>query len=117
DAVGQRQAQLASGRTQPSFNGYALGSATERGGAAGDAASPYTRLNFFASALHGDNKRDQTRLEAGYDSSIRGLTLGADYRVQDNLFVGVAAGWTQSDLEFSGQGGGTDTDIYSLISY
>src|SRR5690606_24804853 len=117
DAVGQRQAQLASGRTQSSFNGYALSSASEQGGAAGDGESPYTRLNFFASALHGDNDRKETRLEAGYESTIRGLTIGADYRVQDNFFVGVAGGWTHSDLEFSSQGGGTDTDIYSLISY
>ncbi len=116
-AVAQRQAQLAGGYFGPSFNGYALVEGGIRGGAAGDESSPFSRFNFFASALHGDQERDETRLEAGYDTNVRGLTLGADYRVQDNLFVGLAGGWTQSDLEFSGQGGGMDTDIYSIISY
>src|SRR5690606_32143150 len=116
-SVTQRQSYLASGHAGSTFNGYALDSRSMRGGAAGDEASPYSRLNFFASALAGQSDRDRTELEAGYDASARGLTLGADYRVLDDLYLGAAWGWTQNDLKFVNRGGKVDATIYSLITY
>ena len=116
-AVAQRQLYLASGHSSSTFNGYAFTSDRQRGGAAGDTDSAYSPLSFFASALAGNSDRDRTELEAGYDSSAQGLTLGADYRFNNDFFIGAAWGWTQNDLEFQDRGGEVDATTYSLLAY
>jgi uncharacterized protein with beta-barrel porin domain len=116
-AVGQRQTFIAHGHSSVSINGYAVTPDTWKGGGAGDELNPLSRLNVFLSAQIEDARRDQTEREAGYDASAQGLTIGADYRLQDNLFIGLALGWNTTSLDFSLQGGGIDTDIFTGIGY
>lgn len=121
-AVSQRQALLASGNSGFTVNGLALARHDANGnlivgGAAGDDNTLGSRLNFFASALAGESEHDRTGLEMGYDSQSHGLTLGADYRVRNDLFVGAALSWSDSELDFIDRGGNVDASITSLIAY
>lgn len=121
-AVSQRQAYLASGNTGFTVNGLALVNDVDDtgrpiGSAAGATTEPGSRLNFFATALTGESERERTERESGFDSSSQGLTLGADYRLRNDLFVGAAFSWSDNELEFLDRGGSIDATIASLIGY
>ncbi len=105
-----------------SFNGKSwsktlAGNSSITGGSAGDEPSPWSRLGIFASAQQENSEQDQTKLESGYEYTGNTLTLGSDYLLTNQLIVGGALGWTQSDTDYSGGNGGLTTDIYTFIAY
>jgi T5SS/PEP-CTERM-associated repeat protein/autotransporter-associated beta strand protein len=46
----------------------------------------------------------------GYDFTAGGMTLGTDYRINDNVIAGFQAGYTHTDADFGGAGGDMDAD-------
>jgi outer membrane autotransporter protein len=48
---------------------------------------------------------------------MAGFSAGADYRVRDDLLVGLATGYTKTDAGFYGSGGGVQTDTWPLTAY
>jgi outer membrane autotransporter protein len=88
------------------------------GGAAGaDSALDFGRLGVFINGSVGSGDRDGTSREAGYDIDAWSVTLGADYRLRDNLIAGAAVGYTSSETDLDGNGGSLDADGYNFSLY
>lgn len=60
--------------------------------------------------------RDTTN-EPGYDFTNTNITVGVDYRVTDNLALGVALGYLNSDADLSNNLGDIDIDGYAVSLY
>ncbi len=84
------------------------------GGAAGDIASPFGI--WFNNAYNVGNV-DSTFQQNGYDFGNWAFTLGADYRVMDNLAVGSAFSYQKNTADFNRSAGSTDTDVYTGTIY
>ncbi|OZG70964.1 autotransporter outer membrane beta-barrel domain-containing protein [Hahella sp. CCB-MM4] len=107
-----QQRRSGSGPVAVSFNGYDL---PVTGGTAGDTGSP--EFGLFASANYSDVERDATTLEAGYDYSATGLTVGIDRRFTSAILAGLAVGWNNHELDYADNAGSTDSDLYSVILF
>ncbi len=121
--VALRQAAGSSTLARRSPDDRSLASVGE-GGAAGDEPSALGgRLGVFVNGRVGSGSKDTTDLEAGYDIDGTGLTLGADYRINDSFVVGAAFSYGSTDTDFDkikdgGLSGGTfDSDGYSLALF
>ncbi len=60
--------------------------------------------------------RDRTTFADGFDSTVLGATVGADYRFTDNLLFGVAGNYSNRDGDFDG-GGDFSTNSYGVLAY
>jgi outer membrane autotransporter protein len=79
--------------------------------------SDFGRLGLF---LQGDidfAERDRAPSLAGYEFDIWSVTGGADYRISDRLFAGLAASFGKAEVDFAGERGRTDVDNLSLSVY
>lgn len=117
-AVSQRIGQLQAGNNAFTFNGMAsrYGQQTA-GGAAGDGDPIWSAIGFFVSAQYEAAERDSSNYEAGYDSDGTTLTMGADYRVSENLVMGAAVGYTENELDYWYQGGSLESEITTFILF
>ncbi len=115
-AVSQRVGQLRAGNNNFTFNGMASRNQPS-GGAAGDAEPIWSAVGFFASVQHEAAERDVSGLEAGYKTRGNSFTFGADYRISKQWVLGGAVGLSQSDLDYSSQGGSLDGDVTSFIVF
>ena len=100
-----------------SIPGSVLGVATDALGISGAGASSdnsptiaASPLSFFLNGSVLFGKADETANETGQEFSTRGLTFGADYRIDAKRVVGVSLGLAQSDSNFASDGGGLDLD-------
>lgn len=84
------------------------------GGAAG---ADFSKLSYFVNLSYGDGEKDRTRNEQGFDFDSQALTLGVDYRFDDNLVGGVALSFGQSDVEVENNLGETESDNIGLTFY
>jgi len=87
----------------------------ESGGAAGDEPDDPLRdgpLGIFVQGRFNGGDRDSTGAERGYRFTTGGLTLGADYRLTDQLILGLAFGYDGTSSVFSQDSGAMDTDSY-----
>lgn len=73
-------------------------------------------VSAFFSAKYGDLDRDQTAFEDGYDSDGWGLTLGADYLVNNLMVAGLALNLNRWDGDYD-TGGGFDTDSWGATAF
>jgi len=87
------------------------------GGASADRSSMLSRLGIFANGQGSFGNQSATSREPGFDFHTAGLTVGADYRVTDQLILGLAVGYlrTKMGLEFSA--GDSRVDGYSVTAY
>lgn len=87
-----------------------------KGGAAGD---DYTlgRWGAFLSGNFLTGDRDPSSLDVGFDFDVYGITAGVDYRLQNNLILGFAAGYETTDANIDDAGGKLETDTYSASLY
>ncbi|WP_187275804.1 Ig-like domain-containing protein [Parahaliea aestuarii] len=92
-----------------------LGASADEGGE--DLLREYSRLGLFVRGDLNFGDQDRTELESGFDFDAQSLTVGADYRITDNIFAGASVSVGQSDVEFADNGGETRTDNYSLALY
>ncbi|WP_020406679.1 autotransporter domain-containing protein [Hahella ganghwensis] len=121
-AVQQRIGLLQNNAGSVSFNGQSLSgslaaTSSFKGGSAGDTPSTWSRLGLFASVQQEGAEHDQTTLESGYEYTGNNLTIGADYLIRNNLVLGGAFGWTQSDTDLSSGNGNFTSDVYTFIAY
>ncbi len=93
------------------------------GGAAGDdnGLLSGSRLGFFVNTIGGFGETDRTKRENESDFHSIGVIAGVDYRLLDNLTVGLAGGYSHLNLDFSQNidvgGGGVDADNYNVSAY
>lgn len=55
--------------------------------------------------------------QTGFDFTIAGVNAGADYRVRDDLLVGLASGYAYTDADFQGYGGQVTNHTWPLTLY
>lgn len=93
------------------------------GGAAGDDDDLLSgsRLGLFVNTIGGFGGTDRTELENASDFYNRGVIAGVDYRILDNLTVGLAGGYSHLNLDFAQNidvdGGGIEADSYNVSAY
>ncbi len=113
------------GLNNPRSNGSQIalfpGSALS-GGGAGDAENPVAgQLSGFVNTFGGIGDTSQTSRTNASDFYNIGFTAGVDYRVLDNLVLGLAGGYSHVDLDFKRQlnvaGGSVESDTGGLSAY
>ena len=72
---------------------------------------------FLVSAQKGETERASTNNEVGFESDLDGVVVGFDYRYNDRLVAGIAAGVTSDSADYDGDAGFIDTDSNSLTLY
>lgn len=99
---------------QQAFNGGA-GS-----GAASDDAgiSPFgERLGVFATGTAAFGDQDSSAQEEGFDFDTLGITAGIDYRFTDQLVLGLALGYANTDADVDNDGGDFNADGLTVSAY
>lgn len=116
EIVGNRLSQLSQG---VAFVGRGrLGwSGQLNGAAAGDGESLMAKIGVFASVQLEDADKKQTAAEAGFDYTANAVTVGADYAMSQDWFIGSALGWTGNELEYKNDNGKVESDIFNIIVY
>lgn len=69
------------------------------------------------STQFGRNVRTETELENGFQSNLRGLLIGMDYRFSDSFILGAAASQTQDEATFINNAGSLKTNNNILTMY
>ncbi len=86
------------------------------GGASAD-KSLLSRLGVFANGEGTFGNQKATNQEPGSDFHTAGMTLGADYRVKDNLILGGAFGFNTGKANLDDNGGDFSATGYSFSGY
>ena len=128
--INVRVNNLRAGATGASFNGLTLtmptgsislgalaNSLMQGEEAAKEAGAGFGRWGFFFSGNIGRGSTDAFANSPEYDFDIKGLTAGVDYRVNDNLVLGGAVGYTRQSSDLSGNQGSLDMDGWSVSGY
>ncbi len=55
--------------------------------------------------------------QTGYNFTLGGFTAGADYRLRDNLLVGLATGYSNTTSGFYGSGGSVTANTIPFNAY
>lgn len=91
----------------------------EVGGTAG--ADGFSRMGAFITGVYAEGDKDaanvQNGVEDAFDYDAYGFTAGLDYRLTEQLILGAAFGYIQSNVDFDRNYGKTDSDNYSLALY
>ncbi|PPS39633.1 autotransporter domain-containing protein [Chroococcidiopsis sp. TS-821] len=75
------------------------------------------RLGVFLNGNVNFGDRDSTNNEVGYDFINTNITAGVDYRVTNNLALGVALGYVNNDTDLSNNLGDINVDGYAVSVY
>jgi outer membrane autotransporter protein len=86
-------------------------------GASADHGLLDSKLSAFAIGDIGLGSKDQNEFESGLDFDHYGITIGADYRIDNHFFVGGAFGINKTQAELVNFDGDLDTLGYSLSLY
>jgi uncharacterized protein with beta-barrel porin domain len=93
----------------------------QNGGGAGDDSLLGGKLSIFVSGNIGTGEKEDTEREDGFDFDIWALTVGADYRLTDNLVLGGAFTYNDLDTDFDTtstvSGGDIEADGWNLSFY
>lgn len=91
------------------------------GSGAGDDLFSSSRLGFFINGMGGFGETDQTNFQDASDFNTEGVISGFDFKLTENLIVGLAGSYSHFDLDFNQStdvaGGGVDSDSYSVTAY
>ncbi len=91
------------------------------GTGAGDDLFSSSHLGFFINGMGGFGETDQTNLQNASDFNTKGVITGFDYKVTENLIIGLAGSYSNFELDFDRNinvaGGGVDSDSYSVTAY
>jgi outer membrane lipase/esterase len=141
--IGARLAQLRQGAGGASFAGLDLGVPTGNGlgeflsmlqdmtgfkglsainvGGSGGEESPdavtLSRWGFFINGTLRGGSQDTTINETGFDFRSNGITAGADYRLRENLVLGLALGHSNGNTHFTDGTGRLDSRGNSVSLY
>lgn len=84
----------------------------------GAASSDLTsRLGGFINGHVSSGSMDGGTLQQDTDISSSSMTLGADYRFNDNVVAGVGAGFLQDENTFTSAEGGAESDGFNLTAF
>lgn len=75
------------------------------------------RLGLFLNGTYATGDKDATSLEPGFDFDSWGVIGGADYRFTDNLYLGLALGYSWTDSDIDNDAGNVDADGYAISAY
>jgi uncharacterized protein with beta-barrel porin domain len=79
------------------------------GGASSDNQLLASRLGIFVTGDISTGERDETDLESGLDFDTVGITIGADYRINNQFILGGAIGFIDTEAELENDAGDLDT--------
>ncbi len=82
-----------------------------------EAGAGFDRFGFFLTGTFGNGSADPRQATPGYGFHSGGITAGVDYRVSDQVIVGVSAGYANYSSNVDVVGGGLDTHGWSLSAY
>lgn len=66
---------------------------------------------------YGKSKRPETELENGFQSELKGLLIGLDYRFSDSFVLGAAIGQTKDDAAFLNSAGSLKSSNNTVTVY
>jgi uncharacterized protein with beta-barrel porin domain len=78
---------------------------------------PESRWGLFVDGGAAFGKQSSSINQTGYNFTLGGFTAGADYRLKDNLLVGLATGYSNSSSSFFGSGGTANTNTIPFNAY
>ena len=79
--------------------------------------APESRWGLFADGGAAFGRQNSSTSQTGYNFSLGGFTAGADYRLRDNLLVGLAAGYSNTHSSFYGSGGSVTANTIPFNAY
>ncbi|MHB8068259.1 MAG: autotransporter outer membrane beta-barrel domain-containing protein [Desulfobaccales bacterium] len=79
--------------------------------------APESRWGLFADGGAAFGSQKSTVNQTGYDFTLGGFTAGGDYRVADNLLLGLATGYSHTAAGFRGSGGAVNANTWPLNAY
>ena len=79
--------------------------------------APESRWGLFADGGAAFGSQNSSVNQTGYNFSLGGLTVGADYRLRDNLLVGLATGYSNTNSGFYGSGGSVTANTIPFNAY
>ncbi|MFI5329738.1 MAG: autotransporter outer membrane beta-barrel domain-containing protein, partial [Desulfobaccales bacterium] len=82
-----------------------------------DFTAPESRWGFFADGGAAFGSQNSSVNQTGYNFTLGGFTVGADYRLQDNLLVGLATGYSNTSSSFYGSGGRVTANTIPFNAY
>jgi outer membrane lipase/esterase len=128
--IGLRLAALRGGATGVGLSGLSLkidgepvplaaasGLLASLGGGASADQSPLGRLGIFATGQGSFGDQDVTSREPGFDFHTGGITVGADYRITDQVVLGGAFGYLRTKIDLDSSAGDSAINGYSLSGY
>jgi outer membrane autotransporter protein len=87
------------------------------GGASDDEQQPDSALGLFITGDIGSGSKEESELESGLDFNTYGLTLGIDYRINNQFILGSAFGLTDTQSDLDSDAGNLDHQGYSISLY
>jgi outer membrane autotransporter protein len=87
------------------------------GGASADSNALGGRLGVFVHGNVGNGNRDTTQREVGFDFNLYNVTAGVDYRFTDQLILGAAFGYGNTNADFDQSPNKTTVDGWSGMLY
>jgi uncharacterized protein with beta-barrel porin domain len=88
----------------------------QRGGAA-SADELGSRLSGFFTGMRISPEQTETKTLVGFDGDTTAAVFGVDYRVENNLFAGVATRFGNSDIDLKDSAGSLDTSSTQITFY
>jgi outer membrane lipase/esterase len=79
--------------------------------------TPNSRWGLFADGGAAFGNQKNSINQTGYNFTLGGFTAGADYRLLDNLLLGLAAGYSNTNSSFSGSGGSVVAQTIPVTAY
>lgn len=79
--------------------------------------NPNQRWGVFVKGDLNVGNRDTTDRNTGFDFDTKGITVGADYRVEDDLALGLAFSYAHNNSDLNDDRGEIEVDSYSLSTY
>lgn len=80
----------------------------------GGASASKNGIGFFMNAKAKRGDKDTTTRESGFNYNAYGLTGGMDFRLNNMVVMGIAAGYGTINADYKGSGGYMDMEGYSL---
>jgi uncharacterized protein with beta-barrel porin domain/ribosomal protein L35AE/L33A len=87
------------------------------GGASADSTTTDSRFGMFLNGKINFGEKDGTVNESGFQFDTKGITLGFDYRLTNEFFLGSALGYAATGADYESNGGGLDSKATSLSIY
>jgi outer membrane autotransporter protein len=79
--------------------------------------APQSRWGLFVDGGAAFGSQKSSVNQTGYDFTLGGFTAGGDYRVADNLLLGLATGYSHTAAGFQGSGGGVHANTVPFNAY